>query len=148
MKLWVPDNLVLFLYQYIDSGHSKLNRNWFKKQLFVEVPQNNSLILLNSQESRCRCTEVSLQINLQTGYSFHKFYKKRLWHGYFLVNFVKFLRIHFVQNTPATASVIYLQLLPKSPIFSLRTTHSILCFSFFDLAFVAIITCSNKLVVM
>lgn len=98
----------------------------------------------------CQTTLVELFVKIVNNFYFQINWRRKPFFSrrYFLVNFVKFLRIHFVQNTPATASVIYLQLLPKSPIFSLRTTHSILCFSFFDLAFVAIITCSNKLVVM
>ena len=63
------------------------------KKLILEISQN-------SQENTCG--RVSFYIKLQAC----NFLKKRLWHRYFPVNFVEFLRTPFLHNTTG-------QLLPK-----------------------------------
>ena len=59
------------------------------KKMFVETSQN-------SQENTC--AKVSFPINC---------IKKRLWHRCFLVNFAKFLRTPFFQNTSGRLRLCY-----------------------------------------
>ena len=63
------------------------------KKLFLEILQN-------SQEHNC--ARVSFLIKLQASGSRHQasLLKRRLWYRRFPVNFLKFLRTHFSQNTP------------------------------------------------
>ena len=57
--------------------------------MFLEISQN-------SQENNC--ARESFLINCRAEAC--NFIKKSLWHGRFPVNFAKFLRIAFLQNTP------------------------------------------------
>ena len=59
------------------------------KKVFLEISQN-------SQENTC--AEVSFLIKLQVS-RLATLLKKRLWHRSFPVNFAKFLRTTFLQNT-------------------------------------------------
>ena len=62
-----------------------------QKNVFLEISQN-------SQENTC--VRVSFLIKLQTsGLRPATLLKKRLWHRRFPVNFAKFLRVNFLQNT-------------------------------------------------
>ena len=58
------------------------------KKVFLEISQN-------SQENTC----ASLFLNKVAGLKPATFLKKRLWHRSFPVNFEKFLRAPFLQNT-------------------------------------------------
>ena len=58
------------------------------KKVFSEISQN-------LQENTCARVPFLIQLeNLNA-----TLFKKRLWHRFFPVNFVKFLRTHFLQNT-------------------------------------------------
>ena len=60
-----------------------------QKKVFLEISQN-------SQENTC--ASVSFLIKLQIS-GLQLYWKKRLWHRWFSVNFTKFLRTPFLQNT-------------------------------------------------
>ena len=62
------------------------------KKMFLEILQNS---LENT------CARFSFLIKLQASGNRHQttLLKKRLWHRCFPVNFLKFLRTHFLQNT-------------------------------------------------
>ena len=62
-------------------------------------------IARNSQENNC--ARVSFLIKLQT--RFVILLKKSLWHRFFPVNLVKFLRISFLQNTSVLYSFVAIQ---------------------------------------
>ena len=66
---------------YYRSSH----RRCFERKLFLAISQN-------LQGNTC----ASLFFNKAAGFSL---WKERLWHRYFYVNFVKFLRTTFLQNT-------------------------------------------------
>ena len=59
------------------------------KKVFLKISQN-------SQENVC--TRVSFEIKLQDS-DLQLYYKKTLWHRRFFVNFAKFIRPPFLQNT-------------------------------------------------
>ena len=63
-------------------------------------------ILQNSQENTC--ARVSFLIKLQAVPA--TLLKKRFWHGCFPVNFAKFLRTHFLQNTSGRLLLEYVRL--------------------------------------
>ena len=75
--------IILFCYTDVIKLEAVIQR-CFVKKVFLEISQN-------SQESTC--ASVSFLIKLQA------LLKKKLWHRYFPVNFVKFLRTVFTQNT-------------------------------------------------
>ena len=67
------------------------------------------LFLKNSQKSQENtCTRVSILIKLQAAPA--TLLKKRFWHRCFPVNFAKFLRIPFLQNTSARLLLYWTQL--------------------------------------
>ena len=78
--------------QYDSMGQELLYRSSHQscsvKKVFLEILQN-------SQQNSC----VSLFFNQVSGIRPGTLLKKRLWHRCFPVNFVKFLRIPFLQNT-------------------------------------------------
>ena len=75
---------ILFETSVRRSSHRKCSR----KKVFLKISQN-------SQEKTC--ARVSFLVRLQVAPA--TLLKKRLWHRCFSVNFAKFLRTYFSQNT-------------------------------------------------
>ena len=80
------------------------NRGVLYIKVFLKISQN-------SQENTC--VRISLLMNLQAwSQSPPTLFKKRLWHRCFPVNFGKFLRTCFLQNTFGRLSLCMPSLLP------------------------------------
>ena len=69
----------------------------FAKKVFLEISQN-------SQEKHL---SENFLFNKVKGLRLATLSKKRLWHRCFPVNFTKFLRTPFLQNTPADCFCVY-----------------------------------------
>ena len=78
------------------------------KKLFLEIPQNSQ------ENTRAR---VSFLIKLQS-----TLLKKRLWHRWFPVNFVKFRRTPFLQNTSGRP-LLHLTCFAKVSLFLLKSSN-------------------------
>ena len=76
---------------YTEGSFRSSHQRGSVKKVFLEISQN-------SQENTC--ARVSFLIKLQNK-PVTLLKKKRLWHRNFLMNFVKFLRTPFLQNTSA-----------------------------------------------
>ena len=86
-KLYINMNLK----SYFKQNSEAVVQRCSVKKVFLEISQN-------SQENTC--ARVSFLIKLQdSGLRTATLLKKRLWHRCFPVNFVKFLRTPFLQNT-------------------------------------------------
>ena len=77
----------------IRSSHQRC----FVKKVFLEISQN-------SQESTCARTSFSIKLQAAAPATL---LKKRLWHRCFPMNFAKFLRTPFSQNTPGWLLLYY-----------------------------------------